>query len=678
MLALILYGLDEIDWAALEHAYGAAEDVPGLLRAIAVDDDAAEAVGDLDTRLLHQGGFVCSAATTALPYLVDLAEAAHVTARPGVLELIGRLAEQGGMVHDRHVDPGWAAAWSAAVPRLLALIGDADVAVRSTLPATLSRAAGEADLVVPALRERWRDDDDEAVRLALILAAGELGPGCTVDVLPELLIWLRDLSGHAEAQTRLAAAIALTRVVPSHRLGADLDTLTRAVRDARLQVWGDVPWVTAYPVDLLNDSDGTPTRVIGWIDEQFGDDVTSRTDFSLTFLGDRDGDRRMGAVRAAAALLATWRSPVQRLLPAIAERTTDRAGTARAYATHVIAAIGDEADDHVDLLAARLGDDRRLSRYSEERISDIAAWGLAWRHDPRCLPHLVERLSGPNLGYGTSRVFSGADRPFFYSTDPPAVQEVLGPLCDHADVLLPVIRDRLRGPDEGRTNGTFGGVHQALTDILEQWGEASAPAVPELIGLLATDRHLYAVKALAAIGPAASDVAPVLRKSLRRPSDEPADEESVVLSWAYWKITDDPEPVLIAIGQETGRWSSYLADLGPLAAAHADRIYDLLDGADARERINAANTLFRITRDPTDAAETLRDVVHSLTDDRYRPVIWEALRYLADMGEAAGHCDLVLREALASDRRHYYYGKWRRLAQDQEFRRLATRILAAT
>ncbi|WP_345472814.1 hypothetical protein, partial [Actinoallomurus oryzae] len=49
-----------------------------------------------------------------------------------------------------------------------------------------------------------------------------------------------------------------------------------------------------------------------------------------------------GAVRAAAEVFSTWRSPGERLLPALAERTADPAGAVRAYATHVLAAAGEE------------------------------------------------------------------------------------------------------------------------------------------------------------------------------------------------------------------------------------------------------------------------------------------------------------------------------------------------
>ncbi|MEW2494582.1 hypothetical protein AB0942_13695 [Streptomyces nodosus] len=53
----LLAGLDEVDWANLNHAYGAADDVPGQLRALCGDNEQAQRVtaGSLFNHLAHQG-----------------------------------------------------------------------------------------------------------------------------------------------------------------------------------------------------------------------------------------------------------------------------------------------------------------------------------------------------------------------------------------------------------------------------------------------------------------------------------------------------------------------------------------------------------------------------------------------------------------------------------------------
>jgi hypothetical protein len=53
---------------------------------------AAEAADELLNELYHQGGFVCSAAVAALPFVIEAAESARVACRGDVLEIVGRLA----------------------------------------------------------------------------------------------------------------------------------------------------------------------------------------------------------------------------------------------------------------------------------------------------------------------------------------------------------------------------------------------------------------------------------------------------------------------------------------------------------------------------------------------------------------------------------------------------------
>ncbi|GAA4522338.1 hypothetical protein GCM10023191_101560 [Actinoallomurus oryzae] len=91
---MALPGLARVEWSTLRHAYGSAGDVPELLWRIADDEDAPDALFDLSNKIYHRGGFVCSAAAAALPFLVRLAESAEVTVRQGVVGLIGQLTEQ--------------------------------------------------------------------------------------------------------------------------------------------------------------------------------------------------------------------------------------------------------------------------------------------------------------------------------------------------------------------------------------------------------------------------------------------------------------------------------------------------------------------------------------------------------------------------------------------------------
>jgi hypothetical protein len=72
----VLDGLAEIPWLDLAHAYGSAEDVPGLLRAIASGDAeaASNAVHELFGNIWHQGT-VYAATEYAVPFLARMAAA---------------------------------------------------------------------------------------------------------------------------------------------------------------------------------------------------------------------------------------------------------------------------------------------------------------------------------------------------------------------------------------------------------------------------------------------------------------------------------------------------------------------------------------------------------------------------------------------------------------------------
>ncbi|TDB85632.1 hypothetical protein E1264_20510 [Actinomadura sp. KC216] len=685
----LLRGLDDIDWTALEHAYGPAGDVPGLLRGIAEGPDPGGDLGDLDVKIFHQGGFVCSAATAALPYLTAMAGSPAIAVRPGVLELIGSLVREAGRV--RGVDAGWPDAWAAALPRLLALLDDPDAAVRRELASTLSGATGDADAIVPALRGRWPDEDDGAARIGIVVAVGALAKGCTADVLPEALGWLRDLrdggdgGGDGGGQVALAAEIALAEAVGAHR--PDLGALVAAVR-GDVAVWRNVPRVGDTPPDLAEFHGGVAARLLGWISFRLaatdpgasgagGADpiapagaAAARTGLAAAFLGAPDADRRRGAVRIAADVLVHWRSPARRLLPGLVRASADEVPAVRACATHLLAALDDDGTDppgtRADLLAARLDDGARLSRHGDGRIVDLAVWGLARRRDPRCLPRLLDRLEA---GLSAADVQSGSAGPF--STSPPPIRHVLTSLDGHADVLLPAIRARLGEPALAR----------GLAGVLEEWGPAAAPAVPELVPLLRTDAVVEAARALGAIGPAAAGAAPALAAPFDPANDWVARNGRVVLPWAFWKVTGDPEPLLAALEgcfDDTGDAPVALpriADLGPLAAAHAARLRPLLDVREDWMRVMAAHAYQRITGDTGAAAGTLRRELHELARGRYLPMRWAAMRYLAELGPVTGGAAAAARSLLDSDRRHHWDGGWRAFTEDRELRALASRLL---
>ncbi|MGE7386962.1 hypothetical protein ACQKM2_15930 [Streptomyces sp. NPDC004126] len=94
-MGTVLKGMDRIGWHALTHAYGSAEGVPGRLSRVAWGDasTAASALCDLGLWLGELAVFNATAA--AVPFLWDLAASEACTARPGVIELLGTILDNG-------------------------------------------------------------------------------------------------------------------------------------------------------------------------------------------------------------------------------------------------------------------------------------------------------------------------------------------------------------------------------------------------------------------------------------------------------------------------------------------------------------------------------------------------------------------------------------------------------
>ncbi|MFJ8435920.1 hypothetical protein ACIQ9P_31930 [Kitasatospora sp. NPDC094019] len=88
-----LAGLDAIDWAGLEHAYGDADDVPALLRALGGPEETERrrALHALYGNIFHQGSrYPASAA--AVPFLARLATEPGQGGRADVVRLLASLA----------------------------------------------------------------------------------------------------------------------------------------------------------------------------------------------------------------------------------------------------------------------------------------------------------------------------------------------------------------------------------------------------------------------------------------------------------------------------------------------------------------------------------------------------------------------------------------------------------
>ncbi|UNO39076.1 hypothetical protein [Streptomyces sp. MST-110588] len=249
----MLEGIDDIDWAALEHAYGPADDVPGLLRAAGSADPRAReaALEELFSSLCHQGS-VYSATAAAVPFLARLALDGPGDRR-ALLELLHGAADGTGPAY-RQVRR----AVAGALPALLGLAADKDRRVRRAMVWTVA-ACQEASLpLLPLLRARLAEEDDAEVRADLVTALGLL------DVSPDTRnARNRALLSASEPPVRRAAVTDLLRTAPLP-LPAGLVESALAAYEAAPGDDTDHPWPDSYRplADRLMDDPDAALRAV--------------------------------------------------------------------------------------------------------------------------------------------------------------------------------------------------------------------------------------------------------------------------------------------------------------------------------------------------------------------------------------------------------------------------------
>ncbi|CAL9324409.1 HEAT repeat domain-containing protein [Streptomyces sp. SudanB182_2057] len=298
----LLAGLDDVDWAALSHAYGSAEDVPGRIRALCGADDQArqEAFQSLFSSIFHQGSRY-QASAHAVPFLARIAVAGPPAARENTMWLLTRLAVDWHDEYDLTTGintAGWRAAaaehspekelpwyeeqlagatdedkrtmlreirdwvaagnspdarWSALrgydavlaeLPGLLVLLDDADPRIRTRIAYLLAWFPEVAATTLPLLLARTAREDDPLVAATALVAVGLIGTAMlAADLTPYL--------DADEPLVRWAAATALVRIAGDREGTVEPRLLDRAV--AELTTAADNPAPT--PVTDYNEGD---------------------------------------------------------------------------------------------------------------------------------------------------------------------------------------------------------------------------------------------------------------------------------------------------------------------------------------------------------------------------------------------------------------------------------------
>lgn len=609
--------LDAQPWAAYEHAYGSAEDVPDCLRALAGDDkDAADAaLGDLYASILHQGS-VYEASAKAVPFLARLAAGGVRTV--DLLALLGGIAE-GGTEFDDGDGAGESdeAACRRAVVGQLPLLLDS---VASDVPevrqcavwaAAMTGAAGRA---LPVLRERAAVEEVPLVRAELLFALAHL-----------------DAAGTAAAATEA--------VGPDHPGELRIAALLACVD-------GGLPWGPLHHEAMLSllPADGL---VAERLDQDRGEPLHHITESLL--LRDTDEDRDAVFALLGAALAdgspeacgeAVWaaeaacrlsRSAPRRLAaPLLALATGPRAADVPAVlpALKLLGALAAPAAGMLARLAQGEGEeaDRALEVLvvvDPQRAAPLLARNPAQR--PRA------------LGAACGGSFGAA------------------PVLPYDPGLLVSLRQWL-GTLEPGGNGSF-----RLAALLESWGADAAGAVPELCAALPRFPQLVP-KVLVAVCPPErrEDVAELLRTAARSGPVEDRFEAARALH----ALTGEDAPLLTAVADRLAEDRNGIreaavaaAGLGPAAAELVPALRAAFNAPDAHRNIpemqadiDIAAALHRITGDLAEAVPVLAGV---LTDTEMTWSRWafvHATRVAAGLGPGAAGGPLVpVLEALLAD-----------------------------
>lgn len=567
-LAHPLDGLDARPWQSFSHAYGSAEDLPDLLRALVGTDAGAadEALSELYGSVLHQGT-VYAASAEAAPFLAAIAAAGHHTA--DVLTLLGAMAES----EDEHgVAPGTVrAAVADRLPLLLPLLAAPEPDVRRTAAWAVSHTRATAS-ALPALRGRWDEEPEPAVRAEVLAGIARLDP-----------------------QVAAAAATALEPSQPAE--------VRMAAVFAHLDA--DAPWtetthttmLSLLPADdLRSDLDherGEPLAAV--VEALLGRDRRPEREAAFALvdaaLHDVRADVRAEGLWAADRACTLSRSAPSRLVQSLRAAAVDersvidtasllaRLGRVAEPAADVLAPLAarnpHQDDDHADRALAA------LVRVAPAQAASLLAAGLGRR--PRSL--------GAAAGFP-----SPAHSAFPYDDD-----------------LLDAVRGRLARPGALSGNEPW-----QLTHLLAGWGADAAPALPELCAAL---RH-HPSRAAGAIARVAADCGPGERARAVTSLRAAAARGVLPAAQALYDLDGELAPLLHCLEQELRRGAGHVRDaagpagaLGPRGAALVPALREALGAAAGGTTTPALDTdtalaeaLWRITGDADEAVAALDSV----------------------------------------------------------------------
>lgn len=661
--------LDRVRWQELSCGYGSAEDLPGMLRSLYGDEEAA---GEALFALLaaFQQPFRddapghAAAAVEAVPFLAHAALHSPSRQRDGSLMLLARFA-------DPEEDAGVRAAVAREVPELLVCLRDADPAVRR---AAVRIPAAAADLLRPDIRDAvlagadalYAEDPVMAVRADAMVLRVLLG---RADALP--------LDG-PQPPIRLAAAIvtAVTSGPPyapevvrifaeagpepeaedeEYEEGDDLSALADLWEeatgswegaDARPARDAPDPYGTGGASGPVPDFPWPGTRLPGTQADAVGTVLLADPDaaFRVAARWIADGDEERRGSNLAENVLHRWRDREPGYL--------DLALDALPYETHPghlanrigamgrwVALVPEPAVRVRDALYAHASG-------TEDLPAREAVLALVRARDPRALDLL------PGL------------------PRPEALRAAAVHFPAQSARLVPVLRRELAAPK------LWGGDALTLVEAVAALGPAAVrEAEEELTGCLREDRAgITAARALGNAGVGSREILGLLRMALQHRDTTTRAGAAV----AYSQLTGDPTAAVNVLAPLLGSPGEarlhlhLLQALGPAAARLLTLVESLLTESYEPTRVSAAEAAFWLTGDPARATPVLTASVAPT------PTGLHALKALAAMGPVPAELRPALEDFATSPRRLLGPSTKEEPHPDLQLRDLSRRLLTAS
>ncbi|WP_328896354.1 PBS lyase [Streptomyces sp. NBC_00236] len=671
-------GIDEVDWASMEHAYGPADDVPALLRGLAsADPSEREAALDGMYGAVHHQGDVYACTLACIPFLFELVVDPLVPDRGGIVELLTSI---GGIdIDEEDIDEAEAeddaegaanyamaaAAVSAGAGVFFALMADEDPGVRVSAPLALATLHGSPSRVLTLLCERLTLEPDDEVRLALVEAAGRValrhGP-----LAGRIADWLSRLAAEANPPgLRLAALAQLARCAPEAlpgdvvRMVAGLLRQLRSapgapeVSDAGSRALGaaaDPACAEAAPMTLVGQlrapaaEDGAG-RAAPWtaallrtLHVGLDDRVADRTALLTDQLCSPDPGQRIDAVRMSSGLIRAWRGSYGELVRLVGDQLVSDEPKLAEAASHVLEELFGLAAPAGDALAARVA-------------ADPDAWVKEWASGPPGLGSAVKALARLGDVRAVPALAAALERPEV----PHDVGFAIGYLGPAAAPLAGVLRRRLS--EVGLDEEAYDRASPLLAGLTALRAGEAAPEVLRILRGAPEYRGEWlrtaALRALASFGPAAHCAVPELRALIRRAGTAGATEAAEAL----WAVDGDAGAVLPVLieglqaehARERRAAASALGRLGAHAAVAAPRLRALLLHEELWLRVDAAIALWEVSGRAEESVPVLLAAWERNRHVRVRVAECLARAGAVGAGSEAAH---VLRAELASVRRH--------------------------